>query len=578
MFHNLALLFNDRNEEYNESMKKLTQNIAIFLLVLIAVKNLLAALPWKLVREFQFFYATVVNPEQIMYHKMASFLLGMLMLLLVYRLYKKVRIAWCIEVSSLVLTIGLQLLRAHRFTVPIILIELYILIVLCVTYRDYGRRAERLTLRKAAGFILASLILLLANSTLGIFVMHGSFRHIHDIYDAFFGAVNLLFFLDNDFLPTRHLWAKIYVDSLISINWICIFAGLYLLLKPMVYNPLITKKERDRVRQLVLKYGQSSSSYLALEHDKRYFFSHKVDGVCAYTVTSDVFVICSDIICAKENSRIFLKEILAYCEKNAYQLLLVTITDYFLEEYQELGLGVVKYGEDASFTLSDYNLAGGKVAKVRAAINHATKNGITVHEYIPTVARNHKIEEEIRQINNEWLSGKGGFELHFMLGGDGLKDPLDRRYFYAADSEGALLGYVVFLPYTDGYLADVTRRRNDAPQGVLEKIIFEAFMQFKEEGVLYGNMGLSPLYNIAENDRQTLTEKLFTYIYNNMNSAYGFQKLHHAKEKYAPTDWLPRYLAFYPKPFSPKLAFALVRCQMKKGIANVVMQELFRKK
>lgn len=131
-----------------------------------------------------------------------------------------------------------------------------------------------------------------------------------------------------------------------------------------------------------------------------------------------------------------------------------------------------------------------------------------------------------------------------------------------------MLGFVVFLPYLNGYLADVTRRKNDAPQGVLEKIIYEAFMQFKEEGVAWGNMGLSPLYNVADHDKSTMTEKLFNYIYENLNNGYGFKQLHHAKEKYAPTHWIPRYLAYYPYPFSPKFAYALVRCQIKEGFCK----------
>ena len=180
-------------------------------------------------------------------------------------------------------------------------------------------------------------------------------------------------------------------------------------------------------------------------------------------------------------------------------------------------------------------------------------------------------------ITEEWLKTKGGYEMQFTIGGTGLWEPLDRRYFYACDENGLILGFVVFLPYEDAYLADVTRRRNDAPQGVLEKIIYESFMQLKDEGIHWGNMGLSPLYNIADKDKSTFTEKLFAYIYENMNESYGFQKLHHAKEKYAPTHWIPRYLAFYPKPFSPRLALALVRCQNKTGISKIVLSEVFKK-
>ena len=163
-----------------------------------------------------------------------------------------------------------------------------------------------------------------------------------------------------------------------------------------------------------------------------------------------------------------------------------------------------------------------------------------------------------------------------MLGGVGLDNPLDRRYFYARDAQGEMLGFVVFLPYLNGkgYLADVTRRKSKAPQGVLEKIIYDAFMLMKAEGVEIANMGLSPLYNVASGDKMTINEKLFSYIYDNMNNAYDFKALHHAKEKYAPTYWEERYLAYYPKPFSPHYAYAIIKAQNPQSISKVVYDSI----
>lgn len=241
---------------------------------------------------------------------------------------------------------------------------------------------------------------------------------------------------------------------------------------------------------------------------------------------------------------------------------------------------MLKYGEDACFNLSEYTLTGGKVAKVRAAVNYANKAGITVKEYKPEVARDLEIEKEIHQISEEWLRNKRTPEMSFMLGGVGLDNPLDRRYFYAINAQEQMLGFVVFLPYLSGlgYLADVTRRRKNAPQGVIEKIIYEAFMVMKGEGVQWGNMGLSPLYNVASGDKTTLNEKFFAYIYDNLNYAYDFKALHHAKAKYAPTHWENRYLAYFPKPFSLQYAYAIVKSQCPQNIPKLVLSQITMEK
>lgn len=554
--------------------KRMLQNLAVGLLILIGIKNILVALPLKATQTFAHFYKTFIHPNGAVLHHTLSFLLGLLMLLLAYRLYKRVRLAWIAEVGALALTVVLQLLRSHQFAIPIVIVELFVLIVLCISHQDFQRKSDPITVKKALGFIAVSLLLLLMNATVGVYMMKGHLANIHDVSDAMISSVKLLVLLDTGVVQAKVKVAELYILSLIIINWVCILSFVFLLLKPLIYTPIVTKHDRERVRKLALSYGQNPVSYLALETDKKYFFGSKANGVCAYTIVNDVFLISGDMICNPEDAKTFLQELIVYCNQNAYQIMFINVTDHFRELYVKAGFCVVKYGEDACFELENYNLVGGKVAKVRAAINHATKAGITIAEYKPLSEKNELIEKQMQQITEEWLAHKGGYEMHFTMGGTGLSQPMDRRYFYAYDEAGIMLGFVVFLPYISGYLADVTRRKNTAPQGVLEKIIYEAFMQFKKEGIRWGNMGLSPLYNVADHDKSNLTEKLFNYIYENMNNSYGFKKLHHAKEKYAPTHWVPRYLAYYPHPFTPKLAYALVRCQIKEGILQVLLGEL----
>lgn len=554
--------------------RKLLQQLAFLFLILLGVKNLLFALPLRKLQWFETFYIHTIHPGAMIMHHIVSFLLGLLMLLFAYRLYKRVRLAWLVEVSALSMSILEQVWRYHRFTIPIVVIELFVLIVLCMCHEDFQRKSNPVTLKTALGLIGVSVSLLLANATLGIFLMRGHFGNIHDLMDALLRSIQLLIFMDTGVMQATGRVAELYAIALVTINWICLILAAILLLKPLIYTPIVTKRDRERVRDLVNKYGQNTIAYLALEPDKTYLFGTQVEGVCAYTIKNDVFLACGDPICKPEDAPLFLQEIVSSCQRNSYHLMFLNVTDQFYDLYGELGFGRVKYGEDAAFYLPECTLSGGKVAKVRAAINHANKAGIIVSEYRPQDGRDFSIERQMQEVTSDWLKTKGGYEMQFLLGGMGLSSPMDRRYFVAFDCDNTLLGFVIFLPFTNGYLADVTRRRKNAPQGVLEKIIWEAFMTFKEEGVLWGNMGMSPLYNVADSEKAKLPEKLFSYIYENLNSSYGFQQLHHAKAKYAPTHWQPRYLVYSPKPFSPKLAYALVRCQIKEGFWNIIKNEL----
>ncbi|MDD3339060.1 MAG: DUF2156 domain-containing protein [Lachnospiraceae bacterium] len=333
----------------------------------------------------------------------------------------------------------------------------------------------------------------------------------------------------------------------------------------------LSAQEKDKVRRLVCKYGQNPGSYLTLEEDKSIYFGQKVEGVIPYGIVGDVMVVNGDPICAPENFEKLLTEFHQFCDKNIYSCVFLSITDAFLPIYKKMGYGTVKCGEEPQFDVQGYSLKGGKAAKVRAEYNHAVKAGVTVLEYAPTKQKDPAIEAEFDRITNEWLDGKKSGELVFTLGNVGFDAPMDKRYFYALNEAGKLVGFVVYVPFggMTGYMADVTRRSKDAPRGVMEMINVTAIEKFREEGIAWLSMGLAPLAHMDEGeDKDELASKLLGYVYEHLNGFYGFKDLFRAKEKYNPTVWKPGYFAFDPKVITPDIAYAVVAIQNPRGVMD----------
>ncbi len=138
-----------------------------------------------------------------------------------------------------------------------------------------------------------------------------------------------------------------------------------------------------------------------------------------------------------------------------------------------------------------------------------------------------------------------------------------------------MLGFVVFIPFEggSGYLADVTRRIPGAPQGVIEKIIYKAFMKMKSEGVKWGSMGFAPLVNAGSNGRSFIIGKILNFIYENLNGIYSFKSLYHSKKKYAPTQWESRYIVYHSRIFTPKIGYAIVKAINPQGILSLVRRK-----
>lgn len=343
---------------------------------------------------------------------------------------------------------------------------------------------------------------------------------------------------------------------------------------------IVSNEDRAKVREYIKKYGYNPVSYLSLEKDKEYFFSKNIEGAVAYVISSGVAVCSGDPICDEEDVIQLLSEFISYCKEKELRICFCQTSSKFMNEFSRLGFGFIKYGEEAMFDLETYTTRGKKAAKTRQAINNANRLGVEVFEYKPLRNKDISIEKEILEVSNEWLSFKKSGELSFMLGSISLDQPMDRKYFIAVDADKKILGFVVFVPFLDGrgYYADVTRRRKDAPIGVMEKIIINAFDKMKTEGVKWGSLGVAPLANVREDKQKIqITSFVLEFIYKNINNFYGFKSLHQYKKKYGPTTWESRFLVYYPKIFTPKIAYSIVKVKNPGGIKDFLINQIKRK-
>lgn len=557
-------------------IRSVLQNLAMTLSVLLSLSSVVGFYIWR-IHPFGYHrtmsYYHFIAPFGLDRHFILAFVLGFLGLLVSFNLFRYVRSAWIIAVVTQSVLLGVHLVSVGWIVSVSSLISLFILIVLGITYKDFSRSSERLQLRRGMLIALVPVAVALFNTILSLSLLSGDYLDGHNVLQNFRNSLRFLLLMDTTISGYTHA-AHLYAVSLILVSWVCLIIAAFLILKPLIYNPIVSSIERKHTYDLVNRFGQNPMAYMALMTDKHYFFGEMVDGVIAYVLVNNIMVVCGDMICAKENAVTFLSEIRRFAYKNNWKMLFVDITEDLTQAYQDHDFGLIKIGEDACIRLSEFTLAGKARAKVRANINHAKKGGLIVKEYQPTKKREPAIERQINEISREWFKKKGA-ELGFMLGGLALENPMGRRYFYSENADGQMQAFIIFVPYDSGrgYMADVTRRRDGAPNGAMEIIFAESFMKMASEGVIWGNIGLCPLANMDKDDK-SITTQLFQFIYENLNGVYGFKGLYQAKKKWAPTDWQPRYIAISPKTFGPNFAYAMIKAQNPKGINKLILEKL----
>ncbi|MDD3361397.1 MAG: DUF2156 domain-containing protein [Hespellia sp.] len=505
-------------------------------------------------------------------NRMAERVLAVLLLIVSYNLYKRKRVPWLIAIGLTILNLAGHATRSSDHIVQLfIFLEIMILVILFWGWKDFYKKSDPWSMKKGLLLALLMLVVVFVNALLAHYSLLGSLTgEAPDLWKCITITISSIF----GSASFEGLNAASYMMSvehfIFWISWGCILLAAIFAIAPFLSKRKTTKEDLEHARKLVMAYGQNPSAYLTLEDDKTLFFGEKADGVVPYGVVGDTMIINGDPICADEDFPVLLQELYDFCETSSLHMFFLSTTEKYLEYYEKYNFSIIKCGEEPRFYLQEYNIAGKKGQKMRANINHATKAGLEVLEYKVTEQRNPQLEREFDRITSEWLSGKSSGELVFTLGGVGLDNPMDKRYFYALDPDGIMQGFIVFTPFKGGYMADVTRRSDQAPNGIMQKIMYEAFQIFKAEGYEYGSMGLAPLANVVEEGQEAKpAEKMLEFIYENLNNIYGFKNLHRAKEAYSPSSWEPGYF-IWSKPLTPQMMYAVVAIQNPRGVFDYV--------
>lgn len=554
------------NQEKYRRFRIRTENTAILLL---AVFSLFL------------FVLTFFPLSRLSQHMQASIEMGrmvqrafsMILFFLSVQLWKRKRNAWFFAMGIFVLNFLRGLVgMGHPLHNGLMIFDLLLFLLFFALRKDFCCPAGRGNRRQTFLFVLLAVAGVLGNVGITWHYMRlaASGNASVSLTDSFGQGIGMILGMWD--LPSPATGQHSAQLVLFWFSWICILAAIVCALRPWLQKQAHGVQELQHARTLLNLYSQNPCSYLALEDDKCLYFGRSVDGVIPYGTVGNTIIVNGDPVCREEDFPALLTEFREFCQNSAHNLFFLGLTDHFLAEYEKQGFGFVKSGEEARFSLADYEISGKKGAKMRMNINHATKAGVTVHEYRVLEKRDTALEQEFNRITAEWLSEKKSGLLQFTMGTVGLDNPMDKRYFYACNADGKMVAFIVFVPFLgkNGYMADVTRHGKDAPSGVMETIIYEAFQVFKAEGVGYGSLGVAPLAGLDARSKNPV-ERLLQFVYDHLNACYGFRDLYRAKEKYSPTQWVPSYYAYLPKYPTPGMFYATVEIQNPHGIRGYIV-------
>ena len=290
-----------------------------------------------------------------------------------------------------------------------------------------------------------------------------------------------------------------------------------------------------------LALADRTDAMLALTGDKRFLMAKGGDAFLMYQVKGSSWIVMADPVGRREAWRDLLWTIRGMADAAQGRLMLYQVSSDMLALAIELGLQIVKYGEEAIIDLTGFSLDGPKMRSLRQAERRAVREGAQF-EVIPAEGVE-ALLPELAAISDEWLDAKSQREKAFSLG------RFDPAYITRFDCaiirfEGRIVAFANLWKTANRreLSVDLMRHGEGSPPGVMDYLFASLMLWGREQGYTRFSLGLAPLSGIEGRRLAPLWAKAASMLFHHGERFYGFKGLRAYKQKFAPI-WEPRYIA-----------------------------------
>jgi phosphatidylglycerol lysyltransferase len=206
----------------------------------------------------------------------------------------------------------------------------------------------------------------------------------------------------------------------------------------------------------------------------------------------------------------------------------------------DLGLTLLKLGEEAHVPLASFTLDGGSRRGLRRTMHEVERAGTTFEIVGPESVE--RLLPELEAVSNDWLAAKRTREKGFSLG---FFDPEYLSHFplALARRDGAIVAFANIWTSDARETAsvDLMRFSSAAPRGVMEYLFVRLMQWARSEGYAMFDLGMAPLSGFEPRALAPAWHRLGGLVYRHGEHFYHFRGLRQYKEKFDPI-WEPRYL------------------------------------
>ncbi|MEO8378066.1 MAG: bifunctional lysylphosphatidylglycerol flippase/synthetase MprF [Acidobacteriota bacterium] len=289
----------------------------------------------------------------------------------------------------------------------------------------------------------------------------------------------------------------------------------------------------------ISRSSPGTPGYLVLLGDKTLLFDDPATAFLMYGVQRRSWVAMGDPAGPAEAARALAWRFFEEADRNNGWPVFYQVRRAYLPVYIELGLQLVKLGEEARVRTETFTLSGRDRKALRHSVRKAENDGVTfsVHADASTLM------EDLRTVSDSWLSARNTREKGFSLGS------FDERYVRrlpvaVVRRRGEVVAFANLWgdDAREELTIDLMRHSAQAPAGMMDFLFASLILYAKEQGYGWFNLGHAPLSGVVARAQGPLWGRAAALGVEHGSRFYNFQGLRQYKEKFDPV-WEPLFLA-----------------------------------
>jgi len=478
-------------------------------------------------------------------------IMGLLLLLLANGLWKRIDGAYVLSLAVLLLGGVFALLKSFDYQEAAVLFVLFALLFPC--RKHFYRKSSLLHQSFSRQNLIAITLVLVSFVWLGFF----SYRNVEYSNELWwqFGV---------------NSQASSFLRAMVGIFSLLLVFGIAKMLSPFSRDIHLPTTEEIELAKTIINQSDETWGNLVFTGDKYLLFDDEKKAFLMYGVSGRTWISMGDVVGSSNEAKELIWDFYEMSKLHQGRAAFYEVGEKYISVFLDLGLTLIKIGEEAKVPLEPFALEGSASKDFRYTIRNVEKKGyhfeIIPPEEVPALL------PELKRISNAWLELKAGKEKKFSIG---FFDEKYLRNFPVAivrnETEIVAFANIWTGAEKEELSVDLMRHSPDAPDRTMEYLFVKLMLWGKEKGYRSFSLGMAPLSGFEKRQFAPMWHKIGSLIYAHGDHFYNYKGLRDFKEKFNP-EWSPKYIAL-PKGFKQSFALKDIAALISGGMKGIFLKE-----